>query len=124
MFLFFVIQNSYADDLNGKNIFCEDDSFDVFIEFKPNNKAVKTIADYSLVVYESNLVTYGFKEVLGEPFIDVDATFISRTKGKLFNPWNGYSGKCKLVNKDLTKKMKKKFDKLQNKNKKKKELKF
>ena len=122
-FLFFVIQNSYADNLNQKKVFCENNSEEFFIEFKENNKANFTWANYPLGIYENKVESYELKELLGDSLVSVGGINISRTKLQILS-LSGYTGKCKLVNKDLTQKIKKKFDKLQNKNKKKKELKF
>lgn len=122
-FLFFVIQNSYADNLNQKKVFCENNSEEFFIEFKENNKANFTWANYPLGIYENKVKSYELKELLGDSLVSVGGINISRTKLQILS-LSGYTGKCKLVNKDLTQKIKKKFDKLQNKNKKKKELKF
>ena len=122
-FSFFVIQTSYADNLNQKKVFCENNSEEFFIEFKENNKANFTWANYPLGIYENKVESYELKELLGDSLVSVGGINISRTKLQILS-LSGYTGKCKLVNKDLTQKIKKKFDKLQNKNKKKKELKF
>ena len=118
-FLFFVIQTSYADNLNQKKVFCENNSEEFFIEFKENNKANFTWANYPLGIYENKVESYELKELLGDNLVSVGGINISRTKLQILS-LSGYTGKCKLVNKDLTQKIKKKFDKLQNKNKKKK----
>ena len=123
IFSFFVIQTSYADNLNQKKVFCKNDGEEFFIEFKENNKANFTLASYPFSIYENKVVNYELKELLGDSLISVGGIIISRTKLQILS-LSGYTGKCKLVNKDLTQKIKKKFDKLQNKNKKKKELKF
>ena len=82
-----------------------------------------TWANYTLCIYENKVESYELKELLGDSLVSVGGINISRTKLQILS-LSGYTGKCKLVNKDLTQKIKKKFDKLQNKNKKKKELKF
>ena len=122
-FSFFIIQTSYADNLNQKKVFCENNSEEFFIEFQENNKANFTWANYPLGIYENKVESYELKELLGDSLVSVGGINISRTKLQILS-LSGYTGKCKLVNKDLTQKIKKKFDKLQNKNKKKKELKF
>ena len=122
-FSFFIIQTSYADNLNQKKVFCENNSEEFFIEFKENNKANFTWSNYPLGIYENKVESYELKELLGDSLVSVGGINISRTKLQILS-LSGYTGKCKLVNKDLTQKIKKKFDKLQNKNKKKKELKF
>ena len=123
LFIFFAFQASYADNLNQKKVFCENNSEEFFIEFKENNKANFTWANYPLGIYENKVESYELKELLGDSLVSVGGINISRTKLQILS-LSGYTGKCKLVNKDLTQKIKKKFDKLQNKNKKKKELKF
>ena len=124
IFSFFVIQTSYADNLNQKKVFCKNDGEEFFIEFKENNKANFTLASYPFGIYENKVVNYELKELLGDSLISVGGIIISRTKLQILSLSGGYTGKCKLVNKDLTQKIKKKFDKIQNKKKKKKELKF
>lgn len=125
IFLFLVcsIQSAYADNLINKKVFCENNSEEFFIEFKENNKANFTWANYPLGIYENKVENYELKELLGDSLVSVGVINISRTKLKILS-LSGYSGKCELVNKNLTQEIKKKFDKLQIKNKKKKELKF
>ena len=54
IFLLFTFQFSYADDLNQKKVFCENESEDFFIEFIENKMANFTWANYPLGIIEED----------------------------------------------------------------------
>tara|TARA_Y100000996_G_C22073002_1_gene458277 strand:+ start:91 stop:534 length:444 start_codon:yes stop_codon:yes gene_type:complete len=127
-----LLQPSYAESLNKKRIHCEvkhngELGSELFIEFKRFNKAKSISVSYGVgnPMYFDTIEDYELIEFEDDSLVKVGPYRISRTKLQLWQPdGDSYYGSCKLVKEDLTKEIEERAGIIDNKIKKKKELKF